>query len=116
MNYFFYDGNCPFCSKTAMRLKELCLSDEIKFLSFRDFPESQLFQIHKTLSRDVLSANVQYIHKGIRYPGFFAIRKISSHLKYYRYFFWILYLPLVPIIGILIMNYLKQRTGHESKE
>ena len=116
MNYFFYDGNCPFCSKAAMRLKELCLSNEIKFSSFRDYSENQLLQVHKSLTQEVLTGNVQYICKGIRYPGFFAIRKISSRLKYYRYFFWILYLPLVPIIGILFMNYLKQRTGHESKE
>ena len=87
MNYFFYDGNCPFCSNAALRLKELCLSEEIKFSSFRDSSESQLLQIHKSLTQDVLTGNVQYICNGIRYPGFFAIRKISTQLKYYRYFF-----------------------------
>ena len=76
MNYFFYDGNCPFCSKTAMRLKELCLSDEIKFLSFRDFSESQLFQIHKTFYPGMFSpAKCSVYSQGIRYPGFSAIRK-----------------------------------------
>lgn len=115
MNYFFYDGNCPFCSRMAMRLKMICLSKDIEFFSFRNFPKDKLLGINSTLTEEVLTANVQFVYNGFRYPGFFAIRKIVPHLKFYKYFFWVLYLPFIPIIGMLLMNYLKQRTGHESK-
>ncbi len=116
MNSFLYDGNCPFCNNTAKRLKSICLSKEIEFYSFRNLSPEKLQSIHMALTEEVLTANIQFIYKGFRYPGFFAIRKLAIHLKFYRYFFWILYLPLVPIIGILLMNYLKLRTGHESKK
>lgn len=115
MNVFFYDGNCTFCSNTAKRLQSICLSKDIEFISFRTIPKEKLKDIHPTLSEEVLAANVQFIYKGLRYPGFFAIRKLSVYLKFYRYFFWVLYLPLVPIIGIIVMNYLKSRTRHELK-
>lgn len=107
MKLFLYDGNCKFCNEMAMRLQSICLSKDIEFSSFRTIPSSQLKEIHPSLTEDVLKANVQFIYNRERYPGFFAVRKLAIHLKFYRYFFWILYLPLVPIIGILIMNYLK---------
>ena len=99
----------------CQRLQAICLSKEIEFLSFRNIPSSQLSKIHPTLTEEVMAANVQFIYNGLRYPGFFAVRKLTFHLKFYRYFFWILYLPLIPIIGILVMNYLKLRTGHGTK-
>jgi len=116
MNVFFYDGNCSFCSNTAKRLQSICLSKDIEFISFRKISKDRLKEIHPTLSEEILTANVQFIYKSYRYPGFFAIRKLTPYLKFYRYFFWILYMPLVPIIGIIVMNYLKSRTGHELKE
>lgn len=115
MKVFLYDGNCPFCARMAIRLSEICLSPEIKFQSYREISSSKLKALHPTLNEEVLAANVQLIYNDIRYPGFFAIRKLASHLKFYRYFFWILYLPLVPVIGILVMNILKTRSGREFK-
>lgn len=115
MKVFLYDGNCPFCTKTAKRIQEICLSKDIEFYSFREISSEKLLEMHPDLNQDVLTANVQLIYEGLRYPGFFAVRKLVSHLKIYRYFFWILYLPLVPILGMFIMNYLKTRTGHDSK-
>lgn len=115
MKVFLYDGNCSFCFNLTKRLQAICLSKEIEFLSFRNIPSSQLSKIHPTLTEEVMAANVQFIYNGLRYPGFFAVRKLTFHLKFYRYFFWILYLPLIPIIGILVMNYLKLRTGHGTK-
>lgn len=112
MKIFLYDGKCPFCQRMAMRLRAICLSKDIEFHSFREIGYDRLKEIHPALTEEVLTANVQFIYNGFRYPGFFAIRKLCSHLKFYRYFFWILYLPLVPIIGMLVMNYLKLRTEH----
>lgn len=114
MNFFLYDGKCPFCSKTAKQLQTICLSSEIEFHSFRELTFDKLKLIHPNLTEEILVANVQFIYKGIRYPGFFGIRKLVIYLKFYRYFFWILYLPLIPLVGILIMNFLKHRTGHDS--
>ena len=115
MKVFLYDGNCPFCARTAQRLCKICLSREIKFQSYREISSNKLREFHPSLNEEVLTANVQLIYNGIRYPGFFAIRKLASHLKFYRYFFWILYLPLIPIIGILVMNILKARSEREFK-
>jgi predicted DCC family thiol-disulfide oxidoreductase YuxK len=109
MKVFFYDGNCEYCSKLAQKLQAKCLNKKIQFLSFRNFSESELKQFHSNLNYEVASGNVQYIYEKIRYPGFFAIRKLASDLKFYRYFFWILYLPLIPLLGILFMNYLKSK-------
>lgn len=83
MNLFLYDGNCKFCSKLANKLKSICLSKEIEFRSFREIPTKSLKTIHPTLTEEVLFANVQLIQDGSRYPGFFAIRKLSIHLRFY---------------------------------
>ncbi len=108
MNVFFYDGNCKFCSNLAFKLKSLNLNRKISIFSFRDFSEIELKKIHPELNFDLLQGNVQLIFGKKRYPGFFGIRKFSFYLKGYRYFFWILYLPLIPFIGIIILQLLKR--------
>lgn len=105
---FFFDGDCPFCQKLAEKLKTLCLSDQIQFLSFRQLSEGEISQYHPHLSRQNLQAEVQMIHNNRRYPGFFAIRKLSHYLRGYRYFAWLLYLPLVPFLGMLFLSILKK--------
>lgn len=107
-NIFFYDGSCEFCTKLAHRLEKYSLNDSLKFTSFRDCTEEDLKSFHPSLTKDVCTGNIQYVLNGKRYPGFFAIRKLSHSLRIYRYFSFILYLPLVPILGILVMNGLKQ--------
>lgn len=111
-NVFFYDGNCSFCTVLAFKLQRLCIAKNIEFLSFRGMDKEQLKKIHPTLSEEVLHGNVQFVFKGVRYPGFFGVRKLVFYLRIYRYFFFLLYLPLVPLIGIMVMNYLKRRTAH----
>ena len=108
MNVFFYDGNCGFCSSLANKLKSINLNRKISILSFRDFSERELKQFHQDLNYDLLQGSVQFIFGKKRYPGFFGIRKFSFYLKGYRYFFWVLYLPLVPLLGIFILNLLKR--------
>ncbi|MCC6275758.1 MAG: DUF393 domain-containing protein [Leptospiraceae bacterium] len=112
LNTFFYDGNCPFCTKTASHLKSRCLNSDIRFVSFRDLNESEIRKIHKELTVDLLSGNTQFIFHGKRYPHFFGIRKLFPFLKGYRYFTLILYLPLVPLLGIFFMQMLKKFTSH----
>ena len=111
-SYFFFDGDCPFCRGMAERLQKLCISESVEFLSFRNLSLQELQSIHHELSLESLSGEVQYIHNSIRYPGFFAVRKLSHKLKIYRFFAFFLYLPLVPFLGMLVLQILKRRTGH----
>ncbi|MDV6235129.1 DCC1-like thiol-disulfide oxidoreductase family protein [Leptospira ellisii] len=104
---FLYDGDCRFCDRLAERLQKLNLNPSIRFRSFRDFSEKELKEIHPTLNINVAEGNVQMIADGRRYPGFFAVRKLSHSLKGYRWLAPLLYLPLVPIFGIVAMSVLK---------
>lgn len=108
MNVFFYDGYCPFCLTLALKLKKLNLNRKISILSYRDFSEKELKQFHPDLNYDLLQGNVQFIFEKKRYPGFFGIRKLSFYLKGYRYFFWILYFPLIPFLGIFFLYLFKR--------
>lgn len=112
MKVFLYDGNCPFCLGVASKLQSLCLDPNIEFKSFRDMKSNELLNLHKDLSNEVLCANINYIYKEIRYPGFFGIRKLSHSLRGYRYISFTLYLPLIPFIGMLVMKILKSKTNH----
>ena len=71
MNVFFYDGNCPFCSKLAEHLKSRCTREDIQFLSFRNMSEAEIKKIHKDLNFDLLAGNTQFILDKRRYPHFF---------------------------------------------
>ncbi|EMY77563.1 PF04134 family protein [Leptospira weilii serovar Ranarum str. ICFT] len=104
---FLYDGECSFCSKLAIKLQNLNLDPKIRFRSFRDFSEKELKEIHPTLNVSVLEGNVQMIANGRRYPGFFAVRKLGHSLKGVRWIAPLLYLPLIPIFGMIGMNLLK---------
>ncbi|EMN42537.1 DCC1-like thiol-disulfide oxidoreductase family protein [Leptospira weilii] len=104
---FLYDGECSFCSNLAIKLQNLNLNPKIRFRSFRDFSEKELREIHPTLNIGLAEGNVQMIANGRRYPGFFAVRKLSHSLKGYRWVAPLLYLPLVPILGIIGIGLLK---------
>ncbi|TGK39365.1 DUF393 domain-containing protein [Leptospira gomenensis] len=104
---FLYDGNCLFCTRLAAKLQTLNRNPSIRFRSFRDFSEKELKEIHPALNFEVAQGNVQMIAEGRRYPGFFAVRKLSHSLKGYRWIAPLLYLPLIPILGILAMSLLK---------
>lgn len=113
MNSFFYDGSCSFCSGLAERLKNLCDVEDIEFISFRDLKEEDVVQYHPDLTFDLLAGEIQFIYKGVRYPGFFAVRRVSHFLKKYKYFSFVLYLPLVPFIGMAVMQILKAVRGNK---
>ncbi|RHX80248.1 DCC1-like thiol-disulfide oxidoreductase family protein [Leptospira yasudae] len=104
---FLYDGDCSFCADLATKLQSINLDPKIRFCSFRDFSEKELREIHPSLNISVAEGNVQMIADGRRYPGFFAVRKLSHSLKGYRWIAPLLYLPLIPIFGMIGMNLLK---------
>ncbi|MCB1193073.1 MAG: DUF393 domain-containing protein [Leptospiraceae bacterium] len=115
MDYFIYDGECPFCDKTTKKLKSLCLDKGVQFISFRDLSLDSLKEIYSGLSLEILERDVQFLIDGIRYPGFFAIRKLSHRLRGYRYFSFLLYIPLVPFLGMLVMYILRLKAYTKSK-
>ncbi|MBM9501276.1 DUF393 domain-containing protein [Leptospira sp. 201903071] len=104
---FLYDGDCSFCKDLAQKLQSYNLKSNIRFQSFRDFSEKELREIHPSLNIQVAEGNVQMIADGRRYPGFFAVRKLSHSLRGYRWISPLLYLPLIPIFGMIGMNVLK---------
>lgn len=115
MNYFFYDGNCPFCAEMGEKLKRINLSSNIKITSFREMKKEELIQIHSELTLDALERDVQLIYEGARYPGFFGIRKLFPNLKGYRYFTPFLYIPLIPLAGMFLLMYLRNRRALKDK-
>ncbi|GBF38607.1 DCC1-like thiol-disulfide oxidoreductase family protein [Leptospira johnsonii] len=106
-NIFLYDGDCGFCTGLAFRLSEISLNKDIKFVSFRDLSPQDLKEIHPGLEPKLVAGNVQLISGSMRYPGFFAVRKLSHSLKGWRWVSPILYLPLVPLLGMVVMSLLK---------
>ncbi|WCL47955.1 DCC1-like thiol-disulfide oxidoreductase family protein [Leptospira sp. GIMC2001] len=110
---FLYDGNCEFCTGLASSLEIRCEDKQVEFRSFRNLDDLELAKIHPNLNKDLCEGNVQFIKNSKRYPGFFAVRKLSQSLKIYKYFFWILYLPLVPFIGMGVMYLLKSIRNRE---
>ncbi|MCB1178133.1 MAG: DUF393 domain-containing protein [Leptospiraceae bacterium] len=108
-NIFFYDGDCKFCKSLVEKLKNLYSKENLEFKSFRDLSEDELLKIHPELYIGKLESEVQLIWNSKRYPGFFAVRKIFPGLKYYKFLTPLLYIPLIPHIGMFIMFYLKGR-------
>lgn len=104
---FLYDGDCNFCKDLAQKLQLFNLNPKIRFQSFREFSEKELREIHPNLNIQVAEGNVQMIADGRRYPGFFAVRKLSHSLRGFRWIAPLLYLPLIPIFGMIGMNLLK---------
>ncbi|MCB1157742.1 MAG: DUF393 domain-containing protein [Leptospiraceae bacterium] len=111
-NIFLYDGNCPFCTSLAKKLESRMIDDSVEFLSFREIKPEDLKEFHPSLSPELCSGEIQMIYRGVRYPGFFAIRRLSHYLRGYSYFSFILYLPLIPFLGMFILYLLKLRSGH----
>ena len=113
---FFYDGECRFCRSLAVHLKKLNLNPDLVFLSFRNFHENDLLALHPGLTEVILESEVQLVYKNTRYPGFVAVRKILFFMKVYRFITPILYIPLVPFLGMLVMYLLKRYRNLESTE
>ncbi|MEI1279903.1 DCC1-like thiol-disulfide oxidoreductase family protein [Leptospira venezuelensis] len=106
-NVFLYDGDCEFCSGLASKLAKLSLDQNVKFVSFRDLSSQDLKDLHPSLETKLVEGNVQLISGNTRYPGFFAVRKLSHSLKGWRWISPLLYLPLVPLLGMFFMSLLK---------
>ncbi len=106
-NIFLFDGDCSFCSDLALELQSRCSDPEIRFKSFRSFSLEELQKIHPSLDPRTAQGNVQFISGDQRYPGFFAVRKLSHSLKGWKWASPLLYLPLVPLLGIFAMSLLK---------
>ncbi|TGJ98293.1 DUF393 domain-containing protein [Leptospira langatensis] len=106
-NVFLYDGDCSFCTDLALKLSQRSMDQEIRFLSFRNLSTEELKAIHPGLDPSVAQGNVQYVLGNMRYPGFFAVRRLSHSLRGWRWLSPLLYLPLVPILGMMVMSLLK---------
>jgi len=104
--YFIFDGNCDFCLRLAMYLKKY--TSDIEFISYHDLKETDLLNIHSELSYEKCQGEVQFVYNGIRYPGFFAFRKLLHFTKKYKYLVFLLYLPLVPFMGMFLFVLLKK--------
>lgn len=108
-NIFFYDGDCLFCRSLAIKLNDLNQNPKLIFLSFRDFDEDSLLKFNSELNEEILEGEVQLVYENKRYPGFFAVRKIMPSLQYYWILTPFLYLPLIPLIGMYYMVFLKKK-------
>ncbi|WP_039928974.1 DCC1-like thiol-disulfide oxidoreductase family protein [Leptospira yanagawae] len=106
-NLLIYDGNCGFCTGLAQSLKKNSVKP-IEILSFHTLSELDLKKIHNQLTIEICKGEVQWIQNGNRYPGFFGVRVLLWNIKFFRYFVWILYLPLVPFLGMFALYVLKK--------
>ncbi|TGM36817.1 DCC1-like thiol-disulfide oxidoreductase family protein [Leptospira biflexa] len=102
-----YDGNCSFCTNLAKAIESKSINP-IQILSYHTIPEESLKKIHIQLTTEKCRGEVQIIQNGNRYPGFFGLRVLLWNVKRYRYIVWILYLPLVPFLGMMVLSILKR--------
>ncbi|TGL37319.1 DCC1-like thiol-disulfide oxidoreductase family protein [Leptospira perdikensis] len=102
-----YDGNCDFCTRLAKSIREKT-KDKVVIVSYHSLSKIELESIHKQLSKELCVGEVQFITEGNRYPGFFAVRQILWKMDKYKYFAFLLYLPLVPFFGMATMYLLKR--------
>ncbi|PJZ86086.1 DCC1-like thiol-disulfide oxidoreductase family protein [Leptospira harrisiae] len=102
-----YDGNCGFCTRLAKSIREKT-KDKVAIVSFHKLTDSELHSIHKQLSKELCAGEVQLIESGVRYPGFFAVRQLIWKMDKYKYFSFLLYLPLIPFFGMGILFLLKR--------
>ena len=106
---FFYDGECAFCRRSAERLKGLDSEGRISFASFREWDEKSLKDLHSELTLEKLESEFQLVFNGKRFPGFFAVRKILPFLRGWKYLTPLLYLPLVPFLGMAVIHFLGRK-------
>ncbi|BDA78789.1 hypothetical protein LPTSP3_g17190 [Leptospira kobayashii] len=103
---FFYDGDCAFCLGLADYWKSQIDPEKIDFLSFRNYSEPELLNFHNQLTLNRCEGNVQLVYGNSRLPGFFGVRRMLFWTKY-KYLAPVLYLPLVPFLGVGVMYFLK---------
>jgi predicted DCC family thiol-disulfide oxidoreductase YuxK len=108
MATFLYDGDCNFCVQLAKYWQGETYKNNLEFDSFRKYTESELMQLHPSLSIEKCEGEVQLIYKNKRLSGFFAVRRMMFWSKTFRYVAPVLYLPLVPFLGMLTMFLLKK--------
>ncbi|MCW7490166.1 DUF393 domain-containing protein [Leptospira meyeri] len=102
-----YDGNCGFCTRLAKSIREKT-KDQVAIISFHKLTDEELQSLHKQLNKTLCAGEVQLIESGNRYPGFFAVRQLFWKMDKYKYFSFLLYLPLVPFFGMGVMFFLKR--------
>lgn len=102
-----YDGNCKFCTRLAKSIREKT-KDQIAIISYHKLTEVELTSIHNQLTTKLCAGEVQFIEEGNRYPGFFAVRQILWKMEKYKYLAFLLYLPLIPFLGMVMMFILKR--------
>lgn len=109
---FLYDGNCRFCSDLANYWKRETDNNKIEFKSFRDLSEAELHSLHSTLNTQICESDVQLVFENTRFPGFFAVRRMMFWSPKYMFVAVLLYLPIVPFLGMFTMYVLKRlRSG-----
>ncbi|EOQ97892.1 PF04134 family protein [Leptospira wolbachii serovar Codice str. CDC] len=102
-----YDGNCSFCTRLAKSIREKT-NDKIAIVSYHQLSKAELEFLHKQLTNELCAGEVQFIEEGNRYPGFFAVRQILWKMDKYKYLAILLYLPLIPFLGMATMFLLKR--------
>ncbi|MCW7462703.1 DCC1-like thiol-disulfide oxidoreductase family protein [Leptospira limi] len=102
-----YDGDCSFCTRLAHSLQNRSIQP-IDIVSYHSLSEEDLNKIHPQLTWDKCKGEVQIIQDGNRFPGFFGVRVLLWNVRIVRYFAWILYLPLIPFLGMFVMVILKK--------
>ncbi|WP_245918306.1 DCC1-like thiol-disulfide oxidoreductase family protein [Leptospira ellinghausenii] len=102
-----FDGECSFCNQLAHSLQNRSIQP-IEIVSYHTLSEEELNKIHPQLTRDKCKGEVQIIQDGNRFPGFFGVRVLLWNVRLFRYFVWILYLPLFPFLGMFVMMILKK--------
>lgn len=106
-SYFIFDGNCGFCIRLS-KLIQKGTDSSVEFISYHTLSEEELKEIHPDLNVKKCQAEVQLVQNQTRYPGFFAVRSIFWKHRTAKYVNVLLYLPLVPFLGMFVMMVMKR--------
>jgi len=101
-----YDGTCSRCQSLAFVLQKTLRLPSVHFFSFRELSEEDLPYLSTQLSWEHCEREVQWIENGKRYPGFFGLRRLVWLSPWARFLAPLLYLPLVPFLGMGLLYWL----------
>ncbi len=100
-----YDGNCSFCKWVKGYVERL---DKRHLLNFEKLQEDSGIYFNQT---DLLAELHVVSENGRIYRGFSAIRRILRTLPVIKWGAFLLYLPLVPILGEWIYRLVARNRG-----
>ncbi|WML47245.1 DUF393 domain-containing protein [Neobacillus sp. PS3-34] len=99
-----YDENCSLCQETKRWFQKLDWLQRVKWTSLQEYEKGNY---HQSFNKVELRKELHLIlPSGRLLKGFFAVRKLLIHFPVTFIIGLILYIPLMPVIGVPIYKWI----------